>query len=96
MGKKWHCPHCTLASTRRCNVEVHISRKHSRAGYPGEMDGSSLNSRFVPDVNLKNSDHFGPYPYLNSFLVPRQEREASSEKNSGPFDKIRESVRETL
>jgi hypothetical protein len=96
MEKKWHCPHCTQVSTRRWNVEVHISRKHGRAGYPVEIDGSSLNSRFVPDVNLKNNNHFGPYPYLNSFSVPRQQRAASSEKNSGPFDKIRESVRETL
>jgi hypothetical protein len=90
MEKKWHCPHCTQASTRRWNVEVHISRKHDRAGYPVEMNGSSPNSGFLPDVNLKNNNHFGPYP------KPRQEREASSEKNSGPFDKIRESVRETV
>ena len=50
-NKKWQCPHCSLSSSRRWNLVVHIRRKHGGVGQPIDKENSS-GSRNTPFSNL--------------------------------------------
>ncbi|MBD0361168.1 MAG: hypothetical protein ICV56_10705 [Nitrososphaeraceae archaeon] len=62
---KWHCPHCSQASSRHWNLKTHIRRKHQGIGQPiGEDEW-----HFIPDMMSlqKNNNNYG----LNSQVHPR-------------------------
>ncbi len=62
---KWHCPHCSQASSRHWNLKTHIRRKHQGIGQPvGEDEW-----HFIPDMMSlqKKNNNYG----LNSQVHPR-------------------------
>jgi hypothetical protein len=61
---KWHCPHCSQASSRHWNLKTHIRRKHQGIGHPIEEDewhftptSSTTTMHFIPDMmSLQNNN----------------------------------------
>jgi hypothetical protein len=53
---KWHCPHCSQASSRHWNLKTHIRRKHQGIGQPiGEDEW-----HFIPTPTSTTTMHFIP------------------------------------
>jgi hypothetical protein len=73
---KWHCPHCSQASSRHWNLKTHIRRKHQGIGQPiGEDEWhftptSSTTMHFIPDMMSLQENNNNSYG-LNSQVHPR-------------------------
>ena len=78
---KWHCPHCSQASSRHWNLKTHIRRKHQGIGQPiGEDEW-----HFIPDMMSlqKNDNNYG----LNSQVHPRTFSTAYYRKEEDTYKK---------
>ena len=78
---KWHCPHCSQASSRHWNLKTHIRRKHQGIGQPiGEDEWhfiptptstSTTIMHFISDtMSLQENNNNNSYG-LNSQPHPR-------------------------
>ena len=77
---KWHCPHCSQASSRHWNLKTQIRRKHQGIGQPiGEDEwhfiptptSTTTTMHFIPDMmSLQENNNNNSYG-LNSQAHPR-------------------------
>jgi hypothetical protein len=70
---KWHCPHCSQASSRHWNLKTHIRRKHQGIRQPiGEDEWHftpTTTMHFIPDMMSLQNNNDNNYG-LNSQVHP--------------------------